>query len=52
MLVASLCKRVILKLNILGVANLNYKSVGGTTKRGDQILTFQWGKAKGGGHDF
>ena len=26
----------------------HYKSMGGTTKRGDQILEFQWGGGEGG----
>ena len=39
MLVVSLCKPVICKLKIFGEGNL----VGGTTKREDQILKFQWG---------
>ena len=53
MLVVSFCKPVIRKLKMLGGGKLEYyKSMGGTTKRGNQILRFQWGEAKGGGHDF
>ena len=38
---------------MLGGGKLEYyKSMGGTTKRGSQILRFQWGEAKGGGRDF
>ena len=40
MLVVSLCKPVIRKLKILGQGKL--KSIGRTTKRGGQILKFQW----------
>ena len=29
-----------------------YKSMGGTIKRGYQILKFQWGEAKEGEHNF
>ena len=44
-LVISLCKPVIHKLKILGGGKLEYyKSMGGTTKRGEQILKFQWGE--------
>ena len=47
MLVVSLCKPVTHKLKMLGGGELeHYKSMGGTTKRGDKILEFQWG---GGG---
>ena len=49
MLVVSLCKPVTHTLKMLGGGELeHYKSMGGTTKRGDQILEFQWG----GRHDF
>ena len=48
MLVVSLCKPVTHKLKMLGGGELeHYKSMGGTTKRGDQILEFQWE-----GHEF
>ena len=44
MLVVSLCKPVTHKLKMLGGGELeHYKSMGGTTKRGDKILEFQWG---------
>ena len=49
-LVVSLCKPVIIhKLKILGGGKHEYyKSMGGTTKRGDQILKFQGGEQKRG----
>ena len=48
-LVVSLCKPAIRKLKISGQGKL--KSIGGITKRGDQILKFQWGD-KRREHDF
>ena len=52
-LVISLCKPVIYKLNILGGGKLEYyKSMGGTTKRGEQILKFQWGEVTEEGTQF
>ena len=53
MLVVSLCKPVIHKFKLLaGVKPEYYKSMGETTKRGDQILKFQWGSKRGRGMQF
>ena len=53
MAVVSMYKPVIYKLKIVGGGKLDYyKSIGGTTKRGNQILKFQWGEAKGGNKIF
>ena len=54
-LVVRLCKPVVYKLKMLDIGKLEYyKSMERTTKkgRGQQILKFQWGKAKDGGQIF
>ena len=53
-LVVSLCKPVVHKLNILGGGNLNIINQWGTTKRGSQIAKSQSGGGGGkeGEHDF
>ena len=57
MLEIRLCKPAIHKLNILGGGGGGefeyYKSMGGTTKRGEnKFLKVSGGEQKGGGHDF
>ena len=50
MLVVSLCKPVICKSKILGVGNLNYKSMRGTTKRRAPNFEISVGESKRGGN--
>ena len=53
MFVVSLRKTVVCKLKILGVGNLNIINQWGEPQKvGNQILKFQWGKAKGVEHSF